>query len=92
MFYTEEDISPAVKEAVKLFGTVGNMSMEKDTLFNISIATKTLGKLWYGDISGEIGTTEIVNRLTVLSKFTQETIYILDDNFDFKNPKLTVKG
>jgi len=43
-------------------------------------------------LADEIGTTEIVNRLTVLSKFTQETIYILDDNFDFKNPKLTVKG
>jgi hypothetical protein len=50
MFYTEEDVQPAVDMATELFGTVGNMSAEKSVLKNMIIFSKQYGKLWYGDI------------------------------------------
>lgn len=50
MFYTEEDVQPAVDMATELFGTVGNMSEEKNALKNIVIFSGQYGKLWYGDI------------------------------------------
>lgn len=50
MFYTEEDIQPAVDMATELFGTVGNMSEEKNVLKNIVIFSSQYGKLWYGDV------------------------------------------
>jgi hypothetical protein len=91
MFYTEEDVQPVVTLAEKLFGKVGNMSMEKNTLYNVSIATREFGKLWYGDISGNLTNTDVlVNSLTELSKFTQQKIYILDDQFDFNKPILVI--
>lgn len=90
MFYTEEDVQPAVNEAVRLFGSVGNMSVEKNTMFNVSLATKEFGKLWYGDITSDTDT--LINSLNTLSKFTQQNIYVLDDNFDFDNPLLVIKS
>lgn len=91
MFYSEDDVQPAVNEAIKLFGPVGNMSMERNTMYNVSIATKEFGKLWYGDIDGaRFNTTAIANALAALSKLMQQKVYILDDSFDFDKPLLTM--
>lgn len=50
MFYTEEDVQPAVDMAVELFGTVGNISNERTVMKNIVITSDKFGHLWYGDI------------------------------------------
>jgi len=90
MFYVEEDIAPAVDMAQNLFGTVGNMSNESNTMKNISVATREFGKLWYGDIDGKFSTTMIVEKLGSLSKSLQQKVYILDDSFDFDKPVLSI--
>ena len=91
MFYTEEDVQPVVTLAEKLFGKVGNMSMEKNTLYNVSIATREFGKLWYGDIEGSIADTDtLVSKFSELSRFVNQKIYILDDQFDFNKPILVI--
>ena len=54
MFYTEEDVQPAVDMATELFGKVGNMSAEKNVLKNIVIFSKQFGKIWYGDIQDQM--------------------------------------
>lgn len=92
MFYTEEDIIPAVEMAQDLFGMVGNVATESNTMMNVSIATREYGKVWYGDIDGKYDTPAIVEKLAELSKFLQQKVYILDDNFDFDNPVLELKN
>lgn len=54
MFWTEEDVQPVVDMATDLFGTVGNMSADKNVLKNIVIFSKQYGKLWYGDIQDQL--------------------------------------
>jgi hypothetical protein len=91
MFYTEEDIQPAVTLAVKLFGKAGNMSLEKNTLYNVSIATREYGKLWYGDIDGSMADTDtLMSKFSELGRFVNQKIYILDDQFDFNKPILVI--
>lgn len=50
MFWSEEDVQPAVDMTTEMFGTVGNMSAEKNVLKNVVIFSKQYGKLWYGDV------------------------------------------
>lgn len=91
MFYTEEDVQPAVTLAVKLFGKAGNMSLEKNTLYNVSIATREYGKLWYGDIDGSMADTDtLMFKFSELGRFVNQKIYILDDQFDFNKPILVI--
>jgi hypothetical protein len=56
MFWTEEDISPVVDIANTVFGTVGNISMEPNTNYNVTIETARFGKVWYGDVEGGVET------------------------------------
>ena len=50
MFWTEEDIQPAVDMSVEMFGKIGNMSQEKSVMKNVVITSNKFGHLWYGDI------------------------------------------
>jgi hypothetical protein len=50
MFYTEEDVQPAVDMAAELFGIVGNISHERNAIKNVIITSNKFGHLWYGDI------------------------------------------
>jgi hypothetical protein len=54
MFYTEDDVQPVVDMTTDLFGTVGNMSTEKNVFKNLVIFSKQYGKLWYGDIEDQM--------------------------------------
>jgi hypothetical protein len=85
MFYSAEDIQPAVDLAAKVFGTVGNMTTGKNVLYNVSVATREFGKLWYGDIAA----SDVINLLNTLSNFTHQKVFILDEQFDFTAPVLT---
>lgn len=80
MFYSEEDIEPAVQIAKELFGPVGNML--EGTRFvsqNVIIGTPAFGKLWYGDVEGTI---DYVKELCeILSKRINQQVFIVNDHF-----------
>lgn len=77
MFYTAEDVNPAVIAATEIFGKVGNMMEGKNVLRNISIATREFGKLWYGDI--EMSTVELHNKCKTLGQKIGQTVFFLKD-------------
>jgi hypothetical protein len=85
MFYVAEDIQPAVDIAVKMCGTVGNMTLSKNALNNVSVATREFGKLWYGDLEK----VDVVTILNTISSAINQKVYVLDDQFDFNSPVLT---
>ena len=79
MFYTVEDIQPAVDVAVELFGKNGTMLDGKHISKNVLVGTREFGKLWYGDVDGDM---DFINSLcSVLSQRIGQTAMIVDDNF-----------
>ena len=80
MFYTEEDVTPAVQIATELFGPVGNMLQDSRFMSrNVIIGTREFGKLWYGDVEG---TVDYVNELCeILSKRINQQVSIVSDQF-----------
>ena len=80
MFYTEEDVTPAVQVATELFGPVGNMLQEgRFVTRDVIIGTREFGKLWYGDVEG---TVDYVNELCeILSKRINQQVSIVSDQF-----------
>lgn len=80
MFYTEEDVQPAVNEATKIFGEVGLMLYDTGHMKNQNIVTKEFGKLWYGDV--DINTADAM--CTALSKVIKKTVYMMpQDSWEF---------
>jgi hypothetical protein len=78
MFWQAEDVQPVVNAAVKIFGPQGTVEFGKSVIYNASIFTRKLGKLWYGDLD----TNNLSNRLNSLSAAINMTVYVVDDNFD----------
>ena len=79
MFYTAEDVQPAVQVATELFGPVGTMMEGKHVTKNVIIGTREFGKMWYGDIDGDM---DFINGLCgVLSQRIGFTAMVVEDNF-----------
>lgn len=78
MFYTADDVSPAVKVVADVFGKVGNMETGKNVLYNVSIFSREYGKLWYGDLVNE----GVSDKLTTLSTKLGMSLSVVDDNFE----------
>lgn len=79
MFYTAEDVQPVVQVATELFGPVGNMVDGKNVTKNVLIGTREFGKIWYGDVDGDI---DFVNGLcSVLSQRIGQSAMVVDDTF-----------
>ncbi len=80
MFYSEEDIEPAVQIAKELFGPVGNMlEGSRFVAQNVVIGSSAYGKLWYGDVEGTI---DYVNELCeILGKRINQKVSIVGDQF-----------
>lgn len=78
MFYTAEDVSPAVKVVADVFGKVGNMETGKNVLYNVSIFSREYGKLWYGDLVNE----GISEKLTALSAKLSMSLSVVDEHFE----------
>lgn len=80
MFYSEEDIQPYVNEVEKLFGKVGGMDIGKNVLYNVAIATKEFGKLWYGDLN----MFGLADKLKSLESVIDTKLYVISaDGMDF---------
>ena len=79
MFYTMEDVQPAADVAVELFGKNGVMLDGKNVSKNVIVGTREFGKLWYGDVDGDM---DFINGLcSVLSQRIGQTVMVVDDNF-----------
>jgi hypothetical protein len=78
MFWTEDDIAPAVKVACELFGQQGVMSETKTVRRNVVIGTNKFGKIWYGDVDT---TTDIEGLLSILSYRIGQPAMLVSENF-----------
>jgi len=79
MFYTIEDVQPVVQVATELFGPVGNMIYGKNVTKNVLIGTREFGKIWYGDVEGDV---EFITGLcSVLSQRIGQTAMVVDETF-----------
>lgn len=80
MFYSEEDLTPAVNAAVETFGPMSNIIESKQSRRNITIASKEFGKLWFGDTD-----VDIEQGCKLLSKRINQVVYAFDNNaiFDY---------
>jgi hypothetical protein len=80
MFYSEEDIQPAVQVATELFGPVGVMLPSgKFVAKNVIIGTREFGKLWYGDVDGS---EEYVKELCdIMTKRIGQNVSIVNELF-----------
>lgn len=79
MFYTIEDVQPVVQVATELFGPVGNMIYGKNVTKNVLIGTREFGKIWYGDVEGDV---EFITGLcSVLTQRIGQTVMVVDDTF-----------
>jgi hypothetical protein len=82
MFYTEEDLSQVVNQAVSIFGRNGIRKVGKNIEFSTAIATRELGKIWYGDIDRNTLDTACV----MLSTRLNQRVYLFthDTEFNFE--------
>jgi hypothetical protein len=78
MFWQAEDVEPVVKAVTEVFGTVGNMEMGKNVLYNASIFSRQYGKLWYGDLTND----GISEKLAALSNKLGITLSVVDEQFE----------
>lgn len=79
MFYTAEDVQPAVQVATELFGPAGTMMEGKNVTKNVLIGTREFGKIWYGDVDGDV---DFINGLCgVLSQRIGQTVMVVDETF-----------
>lgn len=83
MFYTEEDVQPAVDIAAELFGHPGRLIDGHKVMRNTSIATRQFGKLWYGDI--DTTSTDLEATCIALSQRIGQDVYVFseDSNFNY---------
>lgn len=78
MFWTENDIAPAVQIACELFGPQGNMNETKTNRRNVIIGTNKFGKLWYGDVDTS---TDINTLLSILTQRIGQPAMIVEEYF-----------
>lgn len=81
MFYTEEDIQPHVNEVERVLGRVGTMDFGKNVLYNVAIATKEFGKIWYGDLI----TFDLADKIKSLETSLNMKLFVISaDGLDFE--------
>ena len=81
MFYDEVDVQSAVNVATEMFGTVGRMLHGKNVLYNITLATREFGKIWYGDMDTIAMSPQ--TQCGVLSQRINQTVYMFDNSNTF---------
>tara|TARA_S200002703_G_scaffold91915_1_gene79449 strand:- start:3254 stop:3559 length:306 start_codon:yes stop_codon:yes gene_type:complete len=82
MFWTDEDIQPAIDLAVKLFGSNNRYEHDnRNAHRNVSIMTKEYGKIWFGDLELNDEARENMEKLSVT---INQRVYLTKD-FDTYN-------
>lgn len=77
MFWTEEDIYPAVEAAEEMFGKQGQyvVSDSKEFVY-IGLETPKFGMIWYGDYAGTF--TSVSEMASTLSTKIGQTVKVID--------------
>lgn len=76
MFWTKEDVDHIGQILTDVLGPQGNMIEGKGVLKNIQIATNEYGRMWYGDIQGNV---EYVDGLcNILTKRIGKKVFQVD--------------
>jgi len=89
MFYTEEDVQPAVDLAVKIFGKPEQYHTwsEGQVMMNVAVMTRKFGKIWTGDLLMDRDTrnasTELQRKLDLLADSINQPVFLTDGDFDF---------
>jgi hypothetical protein len=79
MYFTAEDIQPTVDVITETLGTQGIMMEGKTISRNVILGSPQFGKLWYGDIDGDL---EYVHGIcNILSQRTGQRVSIVDESF-----------
>ncbi|MEK9767308.1 MAG: hypothetical protein VW683_00190 [Betaproteobacteria bacterium] len=92
MFWTAEDIEPAVELAEKIFGKSGRIHFNVDIIKNVNIFTREFGKIWHGDLllprddSGFSDSEWIIQSLNLLSNSIGKKVYLIPDGYDYSYP------
>jgi hypothetical protein len=89
MFYTNEDLTPAVNQAVSMLGRNGVRRVGRDIEASVSIATREFGKIWYGDVDR----TTVDTACTMLSERLNQRVYLFnhDNEFNFNSARVFFK-
>lgn len=74
MFWTEEDIQPAVTAAESTFGR--QAQYHSSPFVDIIIETPKFGTIWYGDVSGTV--SDVAERAQSLSSKLNDIITVRD--------------
>jgi hypothetical protein len=74
MFWTDEDIQPAVSAAEQIFGK--QAQYHTAPYVHVAVETPKYGKIWYGDISGTFQTVQEMG--SKLATKLNETISVID--------------
>lgn len=81
MFYNDEDVQPMVDFAEQLLGKSGRMEYGQGVAYNICLATREFGKIWYGDTS--LSDVTISQICETLGKRFGQSVYRVVDGFEF---------
>lgn len=79
MFYREEDMQPVVDVVTQTLGPQGSMMAGKNVSKNVILGSPELGKLWYGDIDGNLEYIQSI--CSVLSQRTSQKISVVSESF-----------
>ena len=89
MYYSKEDIQPAVFLAAKIFGPTEQYHTwdEGRVMMNVAIMTRKLGKIWSGDLlldkNAGITSDKLQKNLDILSDSIDQPVYLTEGDFDF---------
>lgn len=79
MYFTAEDVQPAVDVITSTLGPQGIMMEGKGITKNVLLGSPQFGKLWYGDVDGDM---EYIHSLcNILSQRTGQRISVVPDTF-----------
>ena len=79
MVFNSEEIQPVVDVVTATLGQQGMMVEGKNVTKNVLLGSPQFGKLWYGDVDGDM---EYINNIcNILSQRTGQRITIVSDTF-----------
>lgn len=78
MYFTADEIQPVVDVVTSTLGPQGIMLEGKGISRNIILGSPQFGKLWYGDVDGNLEYVE--NLCSILSQRTSQRITVVPES------------
>ena len=89
MYYSEEDIQPAVDLAQKIFGRAEQYHTWSDgqVMVNVAIMTRKYGKILSGDLllgkNAGTASVDLQKKLDILADSIGHTVFLTDGDYEF---------